>query len=184
MRVWNTKWILGLSLVGGLLIGDVALAQTKPSEIDGRSAQGGSRNILRPAVPLLSIAPDSRSSAMGDAGVASEPDVFSQHWNSAKYALIPKQWGVAISYIPWLRKLTNEINLAYLAGYYRIDKMQTLSASLRYFSMGQMKFTDEMGNPLTTHNPNEFAIVPTLRAVLHNKTVQVLPVRGCLTRLI
>ena len=117
MRVWNTKWILGLSLVGGLLIGDVASAQTKPSEIDGRSAQGGARNILHPAVPLLSIAPDSRSSAMGDAGVASEPDVFSQHWNSAKYALIPKQWGVAISYIPWLRKLTNEINLAYLAGY-------------------------------------------------------------------
>ena len=159
MRLWNAKWKLRLTLIGScLVISGVALAQTKINEIDGRSAQGGSRNILHPAVPLLSIAPDSRSSAMGDAGVASEPDVFSQHWNSAKYALIPKQWGVAISYIPWLRKLTNEINLAYLAGYYRIDKMQTLSASLRYFSMGQMKFTDEMGNPLTTHNPNEFAI--------------------------
>ena len=156
MRIWNKTWLSGLAFLGSLvLISSASFAQTNINELDGRSAKN--RNILHPAVPLLSIAPDSRSSAMGDAGVASEPDVFSQHWNSAKYALIPKQWGVAISYIPWLRKLTNEINLAYLAGYYRIDKMQTLSASLRYFSMGQMKFTDENGNPLTTHNPNEFA---------------------------
>ena len=100
MRLWNAKWILRLTLIGScLVISGVASAQTRideTNEIDGRS-RGGTRNILHPAVPLLSIAPDSRSSAMGDAGVASEPDVFSQHWNSAKYALIPKQWGVAIS---------------------------------------------------------------------------------------
>jgi hypothetical protein len=147
-------------ITSSLLSSSTIFAQVNINELDGRRAEanGTKHNILHPAVPLLTIAPDSRSSSMGDAGVASEPDVFSQHWNSAKYALIPKQWGVAISYIPWLRKLTNEINLAYLVGYYRIDKMQSVSASLRYFSMGQMTFTDDLGNKLTTHNPNEFAI--------------------------
>lgn len=128
--------------------------------IDGREggvADGRARNLLRPAVPLLSIAPDSRSAAMGDVGAASSPDVNSQHWNVAKYALIPKRAGVSVSYIPWLRGLTKEINLAYLAGYYRIDDMQAVSASLRYFSMGQMVFTNEQGQRLQTHNPNEFA---------------------------
>lgn len=127
-------------------------------QIDGRSIEGErKRNLLHPAVPLLSIAPDSRSAAMGDAGVASAPDVNSQHWNVSKYALNPKQWGVSLSYIPWLRKLTKEINLMYLAGFYRIDGMQAVSASLRYFSMGQMIFTNEQGQRLLTHNPNEFA---------------------------
>ena len=155
-------WQLGICgfLFGGLLFTHYeAAAQLNIKELDGRKSESGGvkRNILHPAVPLLSIAPDSRSSAMGDAGVASSPDVFSQHWNSAKYAMIPKKWGAAVSYIPWLRKLTNEINLAYLVGYYRIDKMQSLSTSLRYFSMGQMTFTDEQGNKLSSHNPNEFA---------------------------
>lgn len=155
-------WQLGICgfLFGGLLLTHYeAAAQLNIKELDGRKSESGGvkRNILHPAVPLLSIAPDSRSSAMGDAGVASLPDVFSQHWNSAKYAMIPKKWGAAVSYIPWLRKLTNEINLAYLVGYYRIDKMQSLSTSLRYFSMGQMTFTDEQGNKLSSHNPNEFA---------------------------
>ncbi len=160
MKVWQLG-ICGF-LFGGLLLGGhyEATAQLNLNELDGRRSESGGvkRNLLRPAVPLLSIAPDSRSSAMGDVGVASSPDVFSQHWNSAKYAMLPKKWGAAVSYIPWLRKLTNEINLAYLVGYYRIDKMQSLSASLRYFSMGQMTFIDEQGNKLSSHNPNEFAL--------------------------
>ncbi len=162
MSIRHLKYIPVLCLTGILLPlwSSAQKGETSIHEIDGKRSNinGSKRNILHPAVPLLSIAPDSRSSSLGDAGSASEPDVYSQHWNSAKYALIPKQWGIAVSYIPWLRKLTNEINLAYLVGYYRIDKMQSLSASLRYFSMGQMTFTDERGNKLSTHNPNEFAI--------------------------
>lgn len=153
-----------IALVGFLLGAASLHAQSSHisiKEIDGRRDQDASsstRNLLHPAVPLLSIAPDSRSAGMGDAGVASSPDANSQHWNLAKYAAIDKKWGVSLSYIPWLRKLTNDINLAYLAGYYRIDHMQAVSASLRYFSMGQMVFTDDQGQRLTTHNPNEFAL--------------------------
>lgn len=130
-------------------------------EIDGRvssDALNNRRNLIQVAVPLLSVAPDSRAAGMGDVGAASEPDVNSQHWNLSKYALMDKKWGISLSYIPWLRRLTKDINLAYLSGYYRIDKWQAVSASLRYFSMGQMNFTDEQGQPISTHNPNEFAI--------------------------
>lgn len=130
-------------------------------EIDGRiskDALNKRRNLIQVAVPLMSIAPDSRAAGMGDVGAASEPDANSQHWNLAKYALIDKKWGLSLSYIPWLRNLTKDINLAYLAGYYRIDRWQAVSASLRYFSMGQMNFTDEQGQPISSHNPNEFAI--------------------------
>ena len=158
MKAWRLG-VCAILFLGLSFVYQEAVAQINIKELDGRKSGdlSGKRNLLHPAVPLLSIAPDSRSSAMGDAGVASSPDAFSQHWNSAKYAMLPKQWGAALSYIPWLRKLTNEINLAYLVGYYRIDKMQTLSTSLRYFSMGQMNFTDEQGNKLSSHNPNEFA---------------------------
>ncbi len=145
-----------------IVAAQTAVAQSKQlgiHEIDGRQSDGSHyRNLLHPAVPLMAIAPDSRSAAMGDAGVASSPDVNSQHWNVAKYAQIEKRAGVSVSYIPWLRKLTNEINLAYLVGYYRIDNMQTISASLRYFSMGHMVFTNEQGVRMQTHNPNEFAL--------------------------
>lgn len=131
-------------------------------EMDGRqkgSSGSTSRNLLQPAVPLLSITPDSRAAGMGDAGAASTPDINSQHWNVAKYALVKDRWGVGFSYIPWLPQLVKgEINLMYLSGYYRIGEMQTVSASLRYFSLGQMIFTDINGTELTRHNPNEFAI--------------------------
>lgn len=157
--MYRIQKALPLALLLALALG--ATAQQKQidiRELDGKDINSsGYRNLIYTAVPLLSIAPDSRAAAMGDAGVASTPDVNSQHWNIAKYALIPTKFGVSLSYIPWLRKLTNEINLAYLAGYYRIDKMQSVSASLRYFSMGQMVFTNEQGIRMQTHNPNEFA---------------------------
>ncbi len=139
-----------------------AKSQIKISNLDGRvdgsAGASGGRNLLHPAVPLLTVAPDSRAASLGDAGVATSPDVNSQHWNPAKYAIIPKKWGISISYIPWLRELTNDINLAYLVGYYKIDDLQSVSASLRYFSLGQMVFTNEQGQTLKTHRPNEFAI--------------------------
>lgn len=127
-------------------------------EIDGRADRTPRRNLIHVAVPLLTIAPDSRAAGMGDLGVATQPDVNSQHWNLAKYALLPTRWGVSLSYVPWLAHLKANINLMYLAGYYRIDDWQAVSASIRYFALGTMQFTDYEGRIMQTHNPNEFAI--------------------------
>lgn len=115
-------------------------------------------NAIQTVVPFLSIAPDSRSGAMGDAGVATSPDVYSQHWNPAKYAFIDGKGGVGISYSPWLRNLVPDINIAYLTGYYRIDRKQVISASLLYSSLGDVPFTDDYGNLVRTFKPNELAV--------------------------
>lgn len=114
-------------------------------------------NAIQTVVPFLTIAPDSRSGAMGDVGVATTPDVYSQHWNPAKFAFIDGKAGVGISYSPWLRNLVPDINIAYLTGYYRIDKKQVASASLLYSSLGDVPFTDEFGNLERNFKPNELA---------------------------
>ncbi len=118
----------------------------------------GALNSIQTTVPFLTIAPDSRSGAMGDLGVATTPDVNSQHWNAAKYPFINSKAGVSISYTPWLRALVNDINLLYLSGFYRLDEKQVLSASLRYFSLGEVIFRDEIGGYVRNSNPNEFSI--------------------------
>jgi len=118
----------------------------------------GELNAIQTVVPFLTIAPDSRAGAMGDAGVATSPDVYSMHWNPAKFVFIDGKAGVGISYAPWLRNLVPDINIAYLAGYKRIDTKQVLAASLLYSSLGDVPFTDEFGNLERTFNPNEFAI--------------------------
>ncbi len=123
-----------------------------------RDQLAGQVNAIQTAVPFLTITPDSRAGGMGDLGVSTTPDINSQHWNAAKYAFIDGSGGVAISYSPWLRNLVNDINLAYLAGYYRINKLQTVSMSLRYFSLGDIVFTDNWGNTTRNFNPNEFAL--------------------------
>ncbi|MCK5078308.1 MAG: type IX secretion system outer membrane channel protein PorV, partial [Bacteroidales bacterium] len=115
-------------------------------------------NTITTAVPFLMIAPDARAGAMGDAGVASSPDANSMHWNPAKYAFVDKQMGFSLSFSPWLRKLVNDIYLGYLTGYYKIDDRQTVAMSLRYFSLGEILFTDEIGNPLNYYSPYEFAL--------------------------
>lgn len=114
-------------------------------------------NPVSSAVPFLLIAPDSRAGAMGDVGVATSPDVNSQHWNPAKYALAEKNSGIAISYTPWLRGVTNDMNLLYLAGYKKMDK-QTIALSLLYFSIGEITFTNSIGDEIKTVKPNEFAV--------------------------
>ena len=106
---------------------------------------GQELNTITTAVPFLLIAPDARSGGMGDAGVTSTPDASSMHFNPAKYAFIEKDMGFAISYSPWLRALVSDINLAYLAGYKRIDDKQTIGATLLYFSLGDITFTDIVG---------------------------------------
>jgi hypothetical protein len=117
----------------------------------------GQLNAIQTVVPFLTIAPDSRAGAMGDAGVATTPDVYSMHWNAAKFAFIDGNAGLGISYAPWLRNLVPDINIAYLTGYKRIDTKQVIAASLIYSSLGLVELTDDYGNKLSKINPNEFA---------------------------
>lgn len=133
--------------------------QTKAQdEGNGHNALGQTLNAITTAVPFLSIAPDSRAGAMGDIGCATSADASSQSYNPAKYVFNKNRFGFSISYSPWLRNLVNDINLAYLSGYWRITDMDAIGASLRYFSLGDISFMDEMGQFISTQNPNEFAI--------------------------
>ena len=115
-------------------------------------------NPITSGVPSLTISPDARAGGMGDVGAATEPDINSQYWNPAKYANIKSVAGVSLSYTPWLRKIVKDIDLAYLAGYYKIGDLQAVSMSLRYFSLGSISLTDNEGNPMGTGKPNEFSL--------------------------
>ena len=115
-------------------------------------------NTIQTVVPFLTIAPDSRSGGMGDVGIATSPDVFSSHWNAAKFAFINNNAGVGLSYTPWLRALVNDINIALLTGFARLDEKQVISSRLLYSSLGDIQFNDDFGNPIRNFNPNEFAL--------------------------
>lgn len=116
-------------------------------------------NPITTGVASLSIAPDARGASLGDIGVATEPDVNSQFWNPSKYAFAYSAGSIGISYTPWLRKLVNDIFLANAAGYWKIGSgdNQALSASLRYFSLGEVNMTDGTGAVIATINPYEMA---------------------------
>lgn len=124
-----------------------------PNQLNGKEL-----NTITTAVPFLNIAPDSRAGGMGDMGCATSPDVNSQAYNPAKYVFNKNTFGISVSYSPWLRKLVNDINLAYLSGYYRMTEMDAIGFSIRYFSLGDIQFTDDYGELLSVQNPNEFAI--------------------------
>ena len=115
-------------------------------------------NTITTAVPFLLIGPDSRSGGMGDVGVASSPDVNSMHWNPAKYAFIEDDMGFSINYVPWLRSLVPDISLSYLSGYLKRNDKETIGFSLRYFSLGDITFTDINSNVIGQYKPNELAI--------------------------
>lgn len=123
------------------------------------SAHAQEVNPIVTAVPSLAIAPDARGGGMGDAGVATAPDVYSQHWNAAKYAFSPSKAGFGLSYTPWLRKIINDVALVYGVGYYKLgnENNQALSASIRYFSIGDVQVTDQYGHFLNSVSPYEMA---------------------------
>jgi hypothetical protein len=127
------------------------------SKVQAQTANTNGSNVIQTGVSFLTIAPDSRAGGMGDVGVATSPDVNSQHWNPAKYAFAESTMGVALSYTPWMRNLVPDINLAYLVGYKRLDDQQTISSSLRYFSLGDITFMSDYGAELGSQKPNEFA---------------------------
>ncbi len=144
--------ITGLCMVL-LMLGAEAFGQ-----ITIRELKGGDLNTINTAVPFITIAPDSRAGAMGDVGIASKADLGSQHWNVAKYAFMKEDGGLGISYTPWLRHIIPDINLAYLSTYYKPTPDQVISGSLRYFSLGQITFTDIQGEIQGQFTPFEMSL--------------------------
>ena len=118
------------------------------------------------SVTSQTIAPDARAAGMGDVGAATDPDVNSQYWNPAKYPFCISRAGVALNYTPWLRQLVNDMDLAYLAGYYRIGDHSAVSASLRYFSLGEVMMNGDDG---MTINPYEMSIDVAYSLMLSEK---------------
>lgn len=116
---------------------------------------------LTTAVPFLLIAPDARGGSMASAGGATTPDAYSLFWNPAKYAFIDKDYGFAMSYVPWLRNIVNDIGLSSVVGFKRFGDKQAIAAQLRYFSMGEVQFTNDIGDDIGTVKPNEFAFDAT-----------------------
>lgn len=116
-------------------------------------------NTITTAVPFLLISPDSRASAMGDAGAATSPDANSFHWNTSKLAFSEEKAELGVSYSPWLKQLVDDIHLSYLTGYSKVGKNHVLGGSLRYFSLGNITFTDDKGAIIRDFNPNEFELL-------------------------
>src|SRR5215831_8149034 len=116
-------------------------------------------NVVTTAVPFLRISPDARTGGMGDLAMATSPDANSMFFNLAKIPFNESQGGIGVTYTPWLKDLgLNDVYLASLAGYYKFDENQAISGSVRYFSLGNIQFTDNLGNDLNSFRPKEFGI--------------------------
>jgi hypothetical protein len=126
-------------------------------------------NVTTTAVPFLRISPDARSGGMGDVGIALSPDANSGFYNLAKIPFAEGKTGIGATYTPWLREIADDVYLATLAGYYQLDNNQAVSASLRYFSLGDLSLMDYNGNKLQTSNPREFAVDLGYSRKLSNK---------------
>ncbi len=141
-----------------ILIGLSAFAQPNSgvtqNDLDGKLGL----NTITTAVPFMSITPDSRAGGMGDAGTALSADASSLYWNTSALSFAKEKSEIAISYTPWLRQLTNDIHLSYLSGYYKVNERHSVGGALRYFSLGEITFTDETGNVIRDDKPSEFEI--------------------------
>ena len=130
----------------------VSVAQVNRGQIDGK------QNTITTAVPFLMITPDARTAAMGDAGVALPNDVNAIHWNAAKLAFMDRKGSINMSYTPWLRALVPDVSLGYVSAYYKLSPRNAIGGSLRYFSLGEIQFTDDQANSLGQFTPNELAV--------------------------
>ncbi len=139
-----------------MLIGLSAFAQ--PTSGSGVTDDQLQLNTITTAVPFMSITPDSRAGGMGDAGTALSADANSLYWNTSALSFAKEKSEIAISYTPWLRQLTNDIHLSYLSGYYKVNERHSVGGALRYFSLGEITFTDETGNVIRDDKPSEFEI--------------------------
>ncbi len=155
----NGQWlmVIGLSFIIYHLSFSSAAAQDKINEF----------NAVEHAVISQTIAPDARAAGLGDVGVATDPDVNSQYWNPAKYPFCISRAGISLNYTPWLRQLVSDIDLAYVAGYYRIGDYSAISGSVRYFSLGEvMTSLDE--NAMTV-KPYEMSVDAAYSLMLSEK---------------
>ena len=155
---------LALALISLLCAGDL-FAQVGGGNLVG---QDSSNRVITTAVPFLMITPDARAGGLADAGVATSPDANSAHWNSAKLVFIDKGYGVSASYTPWLGKIINDMYVFYLSGFYKINREQTIAASMKYFDLGEVQF-NKGPNPddqLGRYNPREFTFDVTYSRLL------------------
>lgn len=145
--------IVSLGIVAGSISVQDANAQT-PNRFNGQKI------AITTAVPFLRISPDARSGAMGDVGIAISADANAQYWNVGKIPFAKKKYGISATYTPWLQDLVPDINLVYVSGYAKFgkDDNQAISGSLRYFSLGNINYTDPQGNSLGTGMPREYAL--------------------------
>ena len=127
----------------------------------GTQTNGSQSNNVSTAVPFLLITPDARAGSMGEAGVAIQPDANAMSINPSKLAFLDRPYGFSASYSPWLKSLVPDINLAYISGFYKLNDISALGASMRYFSLGQIQLTDEGQQDLGIYSPNEFAFDAT-----------------------
>ena len=144
-------------LIPIFLLSFCALPSIIVAQINTDSDYLNNLNTITSAVPFITISPDARAGAMGEVGAATSPDIHSLHWNASKLAFLNDQSGIAVSYTPWLSKLVPDISLAYLTGYSKINENSAWSAALRYFSLGNITFTDNFGTTIRDFKPNEFA---------------------------
>lgn len=127
-------------------------------------------NAVTSAVPFLRLIPDARGGSMGDVGIATSADPNAMHYNPSKLAFADKDVAISATYTPWMRALgLQDVYLAYLSGYAKIDKFQTVGGSLRFFSLGDIEFTDENGQSLGQGRPNEFEVSAAYARKLSDK---------------
>jgi hypothetical protein len=137
------------------IISFISFAQPTGSGADQNDLQ---LNTITTALPFMSITPDSRAGGMGDAGTALSPNSNSVYWNTSALSFSKMKSEVSLSYVPWLRQLTNDIHLSYLAGYVQLNKIHTIGGALRFFSLGEITFTDASGNVIRDDKPSEFEL--------------------------
>jgi hypothetical protein len=165
---------LGLALIILVLATGARAQVTNPNSSTGSTTLIGvdeTNKVITTAVPFLGITPDSRAAGMGDTGAATTPDANSGYWNAAKLAFIDKGSGGSLSYTPWLGKIINDMKIIYLSGFYKINREQTIAASMKYFDLGEVQF-NKGPNPddqLGRYNPREFAFDVTYSRLLTDR---------------
>ena len=147
----------GLFALMLLACSSVVVAQPDGGDDQNPNEIGQDNNPISTALPFLTVTPDARAAAMGEAGVASTPDMASVHHNVAKLAFMEDDFGFIVSYTPWLRKIVNDMSISYVGGYMKLDERQTIAISLRYFDLGSIQFTDNSGAVIQDFRPNEWA---------------------------
>ena len=171
MRIFTTDFIKFMKnlFLAIILVSFSLTAFAQPTGGSGVTDEDLQLNTITTALPFMSITPDSRAGGMGDAGTALSPNSTSVYWNTSILSFSEQTSEVSLSYTPWLRQLTNDIHLSYLSGYYKINSSHTIGGALRYFSLGEITFTDASGNVIRDDKPSEFEITGAYAFRLSNK---------------